>query len=69
MKSIKFPVAVATCYLILYTILHQIGVNMVILLPMFSFSQFIVIWMVNQVIRKGTPSGKTFDEQFYEDMP
>lgn len=69
MKGIRLPVYVVTVYLILYTILHLAGVSLFILMPMFSVSPFLVIWMVYKVLKNGKPSSKTFEDQFYEDFP
>ena len=69
MKGIRFPVYFVTACLVLYTMLHQAGVSLLILFPMFGLSPFMVIWMVYQVLKKGKPSNKTFDDQFYDDMP
>lgn len=69
MKGIRFPIFFVTLYLMIYTVLHHAGASLNILLPMFSISPILVIWMVYKVLKNGTPSGKTFDDQFYDDMP
>lgn len=69
MKNIRLPVCLVTICLILYTALHSSGAPLSVLMPMFVLSPFLVIWMVYRVLKDGEPSGKTFDEAFYDDQP
>ncbi len=61
------PVFTGTFYLVVYIFIinffPESGVQMI----MFAFSQFIVIWMAIYILKHGKPSGRKFDEYFYDD--
>lgn len=69
MKSIKYPIIIATAYLVIYTVLISVHMEWTLRLGLFLFSlsPFPVIWMVYSVLKYGKPSKHTFDERFYED--
>ena len=67
-KGIAFPIAFATSYLFIYCFLLSFNLNIPLALLLFSFSPVVIIWMVVRILKDGTPSEKTFDEYFYEDV-
>ena len=67
MRGPLFPVSLVSIYLLVYATLALFGQHPNWVLLMFLFSPALVIWMVYSVLRNGKPSGKTFDEHFYED--
>lgn len=68
MKSIKYPILIATAYLVVYVVLMSIHMEWTLRLGLFLFSlsPIPVIWMVYRVLKDGKPSKYTFDERFYE---
>jgi len=67
MEKIKWPILLATGYLLLYTATAQLEAAIQWTILLFSLSPLPVIWMVWRVLRDGTPSNFTFKERFYED--
>lgn len=67
MEKIKWPILLATVYLVVYTATAQLDAAIRWTILLFSLSPIPVIWMVWRVLRDGTPSNFTFTERFYED--
>jgi hypothetical protein len=70
MKKYKFSIAIATIYLILYVVLFQLNTPGLILGLMFLLSPIPVLWMVYQILKNGTYTGKDLGkEEFgYQDV-
>lgn len=67
MKNIQIPILLTTFYLVLYVAcLELLGAGSISLI-LFGFSPVILIWMVIRVLKDGVPSGKKFDDHFYDD--
>lgn len=68
MKGLWFPISFVTIFLVVYTILaYTSGYGRAVML-MFVMSPFLVIWMVYRVLRDGKPSGREFNDYFYDDI-
>ncbi|MFY7652395.1 MAG: hypothetical protein ACOVQE_06810 [Chitinophagaceae bacterium] len=70
MKPDKTAAIIVTIYLLVYTILHQVGASATLISVLFIFSPFLVGWMVYTILKKGAFKGKelTNDEEFgYQD--
>lgn len=68
MKKIALPLLSTSLLLLLFTVLCFFEANIDIIIAIFLLSPFVIIWMVCKVLQSGTPSGKTWDEYFYEDF-
>jgi len=68
MKNITFPVLSTSFLLLIFTVLCFFEANIDIIIAIFLLSPFVIIWMVYKVLKSGIPSGKTWDEYFYEDF-
>lgn len=69
MQHIKTPVYALTVYLLIYAVSYQIGLPYPVTALMFAFSPVLIIWLVISVLKKGVPSGRTFEEgYFYDDV-
>lgn len=66
-KEIR-AVALASLYLLIYILSFYFSGGLRIALMLFSFSPFVIGWMVMQVLKHGEPSRHTFDEAFYDDV-
>jgi hypothetical protein len=69
MEKIKFPVLLTTCLFIIYVLSIQIDALYLFGATLFIALHFFLIWMVFRVLKDGQPSPKTFENQFYEDVP
>jgi hypothetical protein len=68
MKGLWLPISFVTIFLVVYTILaYTSGYGSAVML-MFVLSPFLVIWMVYRVLRDGKPSGRAFNDYFYDDV-
>ncbi|MBU1820805.1 MAG: hypothetical protein KKG00_04730 [Bacteroidetes bacterium] len=57
----------STLYLVLFVLVIVLGYGDIAMV-MFLFSPILVLWLVYTVLRYGKPSGRTFDEYFYDDV-
>lgn len=66
-NEIILPVLTGTLYLAVFIFIlnffQESGVHMI----MFAFSPFMVIWMAVYILKQGKPSGRTFEEYFYDE--
>jgi hypothetical protein len=69
MKNYKISIAIVTTYLFMFAALSRTNVDIGVMLTLFSFSPFLLIWMVYSILKYGKHSGKTLDnrEWGYED--
>lgn len=67
MESVKYPVLVATAFVIFFNLTPFLGIPYSIIAVLFVCSPFVTFWMVYKVLREGVPSEKTFDNFWYED--
>ncbi|MEM1408913.1 MAG: hypothetical protein AAGG59_19170 [Bacteroidota bacterium] len=67
MNKIKVPVTATTLFLIFYTITPYVGLPYPFVFASFVTINVLTIWMVIRVLKDGEPSGKTFNEQWYDD--
>lgn len=68
MRSPTLSVSFVTAYLLVYAAIAIFGNNAGLALALFIFSPILVLWMVYTVLKYGKPSGRTFDEYFYDDV-
>ncbi len=71
LKSPVFATSVVTIYLLLYTLLFQLGASKNITAVMFFFSPFLVIWMAITIMKYGKYSGADLndnEEWGYQDV-
>jgi hypothetical protein len=66
--NIWIPVTLVTAYLFIYTSITAFSENTAIAYLLFAFSPVFLIWMVVRVLKDGTPSGRTFDTYYYDDV-
>jgi hypothetical protein len=62
MKNYKVATIFATTYLVVYTVMHQLGAPLEILAYMFILSPLIVGWMAYTIIRYAPFDGRELDE-------
>jgi membrane protein implicated in regulation of membrane protease activity len=67
LKNTRFALWFVTIFLLVYTVGASMGMSPTVVTVMFLLSPFLVLWLVYTVLRFGTPSGRTFDEYFYDD--
>ncbi len=69
MKNLHFPVIATTVVLFIYLISVYSSVVFSIVFLLFMILNILTIWMVIRILKDGEPSTRTFDEQWYEDIP
>ncbi len=67
MKGIQFPIIAATLALAFYLISVIANLAFAIIFMLFCIGNAVTIWMVIRVLKDGTPSVHTFEDQWYED--
>ncbi len=67
LKNPTFAAIFSTAYLIIFTVLVALGRSDAGA-ALFILSPLLVIWFVYIVLRYGEPSGRTFDEYYYDDV-
>lgn len=67
LKSPRFALWFVSLFLLVYTAGASAGMPYGIVTFMFLLSPVLVLWLVYSVLRYGKPSGRTFDEYFYDD--
>lgn len=68
LKNPNFAATLTTLYLLVYTIVTVNAWAPDTSLLMFLFSPVLVLWLVYTVLKYGEPSGRTFEEYFYDDV-
>lgn len=68
MKKIKWPIIIVTTFAFFYEFTPYVGLPEDIIIILFIISPIAVIWMAYRILKDGTPSSRTFDEYFYEDL-
>ncbi len=66
MKGIRFPLVSVTAFLVVYAVLAWFAFDTAVL-AMFAVSPFLVLWVIYRVLKDGQPSGRSFNEHFYDD--
>ena len=69
MQNIKIPVFLTTAVLVFYTMTPFIGVPYALISTIFLLINGMLIWMVIRVLKDGVPSGKKFEDRWYDDIP
>ena len=67
MEKIKAPIIITTLVLFAYTMMPYVGVPFVIIFGTLLLLTGLTVWMVIKILKDGKPSGKTFEEHWYED--
>jgi hypothetical protein len=67
MKKVKIVVLLVTLFVVVYHASPFVGVPQSVTVFMFILSPSLTIYMAYTILKYGKPSGKTFDETFYED--
>lgn len=65
MERIKKPILITTVVWLLAQMSPILGSGGIVMLAT-AITFVMVIWMVIRVLKDGTPSDQTFDDQFYE---
>ncbi|TRX58608.1 hypothetical protein FNH22_12055 [Fulvivirga sp. M361] len=68
MEKIKSPIVITTLFLVFYTLSPYVGLPYPFVFASFLTVNVLTIWMVLSILKKGTPSKKTFEEKWYEDV-
>ena len=68
MRNPMISIFAVSLYLLVYAVIASFTNQFQVALIMFVFSPLLIVWMVYTVLRYGKPSGKRFDEHFYEDF-
>lgn len=68
MKKIKWPLLLVTAFAVFYQFTPYLGFSDQVILSLFMISPIPVLWMVYKILKDGVPSGRTFDEYFYDDL-
>lgn len=66
MEQLKAPLLSATLYIVLMALTPLLGEPIIVFMMFFGLP-IILIWLAVRVLRDGTPSTKSFEDQFYED--
>lgn len=69
MKAIKIPIGLTTLTMFTYLISIYTGAMFPLIFALFLLLNGLTIWMVIRILKDGTPSDASFDEQWYEDAP
>ena len=67
MQGCRFPILFATAFLVVHTLGSYLGASPLLISSAYLASPFLVVWMVVRVLKKGEPSGRTFDEGYFYD--
>jgi len=67
LKSPSFVAVFSIIYLFVFILIVSLGYGDPAM-AMFLLSPILVLWLVYSVLRYGEPSGRTFDEYFYDDV-
>ena len=67
MNAIRFPVIAVTLLWLFYQLTPFLGIHHAVIIALFCIMPFALVWMVIRILKDGVPSGKTFDEQWYDD--
>ena len=68
MKKIKWPVLLVTAFAVSYQFTPYLGFSDQVIISLFMISPIPVLWMAYKILKDGLPSGRTFDEYFYDDL-
>jgi len=68
MKALKYPIAITTLLLIVYNIMPFVGVPFAIIFFTMLLLTGLTIWMVIKILKDGKPSGRTFEDHWYDDQ-
>lgn len=67
MKQLKVPVIFVSTLVLIYAVSPQLGFSDRAVLFFFLLLPPATIWMLYRILKDGIPSGKTWEEHFYED--
>jgi hypothetical protein len=67
LQNANFAGLFATFYLFAFVMVIALGYGD-LAMTMFLLSPVLMVWLVYTVLRYGKPSGRTFDEYFYDDV-
>lgn len=67
LQNATFAGLFSTAYLFIFVLLVALGYGDMAMI-MFLLSPLLIIWLVYTVLHHGKPSGRTFDEYFYDDV-
>jgi hypothetical protein len=62
MRNYKFATFFVTAYLVIYTLLSQLGASLDVVTLMFCLSPFLVIWMAYSILKYASFEGKELGE-------
>lgn len=66
MNNLKTPILSSTIYIVLMAISPLFG-ELKITFIFFLGLPFVLVWLAVRILRDGKPSGKNFEEHFYDD--
>jgi Co/Zn/Cd efflux system component len=67
MQKIKWPIIIVSAYLIFYQSAGFLDFSVNIIIAVYILSSVLLLWMVYKILKDGVPSGRKFDEYFYDD--
>ena len=62
MKNYKLVTAIVSIYLLVYTILQQMGASLTVLAVMFALSPVLILWMTFTILRYAPYKGPELKE-------
>lgn len=68
MGKAKYAVIIATLTLVLYLVSVTIQMPYSLIYLLFLLTSVFTIWMAISILKNGKPSGKSFDDQWYDDI-
>lgn len=68
MKKIKWPIILVTAFAVCYQFTPYLGFSDKTIFILFMISPIAVLWMAYKILKDGVPSGRTFDDYFYDDL-
>lgn len=67
MEKIKYPIAITTLVLLVYTLMPYVGLPFAIIFFTMLLLTGLTVWMVIGILKDGKAPDITFEDQWYED--
>lgn len=67
MKKIGRTIAIASTVLLIYSLSPWLGFTFPLVFSLFLALNALTLWMVVRILKLGQPSGKSFDDAWYEE--
>ena len=68
MKKVWWVIGIVSLFALVFQVSPYVGVPDAVIFGMFFVAPFAMVYMVYVILKYGVPSGRTFDERFYDDV-